>query len=46
MIFPEGTREKELKAEKKNGLLTIDCLDLSLEEDREISMVDILIKKY
>ncbi len=46
MIFEFGSRDKEKKREKKNGLPEIDFVDLDLEEDRDKDMVNDILKKY
>ncbi len=46
LLFKDGSREKELKKEKKHGLPDFEVTDLIQEEDRESMMVEITMKKY
>jgi hypothetical protein len=40
LLFKDGSREKELKKEKKHGLPEFELTDLADEEERESFMVD------
>lgn len=46
LVFEDGSREKELKTEKKHGFPIVEVLDLDLEEDRDRLQVEILLKRY
>jgi hypothetical protein len=46
LLFEAGTREKELKRERKVGLPEINYIDLDTEEERDKEMITVLLKKY
>jgi translation initiation factor 2B subunit (eIF-2B alpha/beta/delta family) len=46
LLFPEGTREKDYKKEKKHGLTEIEPINIDLEEDSEQILVQSFYRTY
>ncbi len=46
LLFDFGSREREMKNQKKIGLPEINFFDLNLEEDRDKEQVELLLHRY
>ena len=46
LIFEYGSRERELKREKKSGLPEIQYINLESEEDWDKGLIDIKVRYY